>query len=50
VTGAFSSSFVTSADRERCCPSHSPGLRPWIAELRRPTWRAFGARRSCVLA
>lgn len=35
--------------RERCCPSHSPDLRPWIAEVQRPTWRAFGARRSCAL-
>jgi hypothetical protein len=33
---------------ERCCSSHSPTLRPWIAEIRRPTWRSFGARRSCV--
>jgi hypothetical protein len=38
---------------ERCCPSHSPTLRPWITDLRmrnpggrRPTWRGFGARAS----
>ena len=43
-----------TTDSERCCPCHSPTLRPWIAgrSLRnaagdRPTWRSFGARRSC---
>ncbi len=29
----------------RCCLCHSPTLRPWITEMRRPTWRSFGARR-----
>jgi hypothetical protein len=43
------------ADAERCCPCHSPTLRPWIdaTGLRtpagcRPTWRGFGARASHV--
>jgi hypothetical protein len=38
---------------ERCFPSHSPTLRPWIVGRlahvragRRPTWRGFGARSS----
>jgi hypothetical protein len=38
---------------ERCFPSHSPTLRPWITGRfahvrggRRPTWRGFGARSS----
>jgi hypothetical protein len=37
----------------RCCPSHSPTLRPWIARSAvcatgsgRPSWRRSGARRS----
>ena len=40
--------MARSPEAERCCSSHSPTLRPWIAEMRRPTWRSFGARRSCV--
>jgi hypothetical protein len=46
-------SLSRSAEAERCCPCHSPTLRPWIAERRRrypdgrrPTWRSFGARAS----
>jgi hypothetical protein len=38
----------------RCFPSHSPTLRPWIgrdaaasARISRPAWRGSGARRSC---
>lgn len=49
VAVAVGSSYGTFAVRERCCSSHSPDLRPWITELRRPTWGAFGARRSCGL-
>jgi hypothetical protein len=40
--------MTRSPATERCCSSHSPTLRPWIAGIRRPTWRSFGARRSCV--
>jgi hypothetical protein len=41
---------LSRADRaERCCPSHSPTLRPWIAGRRRPSWRGFGARARGVL-
>ena len=41
------------SEAERCFPSHSPTLRPWIDDVplrmkvdRRPTWRSFGARAS----
>jgi hypothetical protein len=34
---------------ERSCLCHSPTLRPWITARRRPTWRSFGARRSCSI-
>jgi len=44
-------SSARSAETERCCPCHSPTLRPWIAGRRlrvprrgRPAWRSFGAR------
>jgi hypothetical protein len=39
-------SLSRSAYAERCFPSHSPTLRPWIALGARPTWRSFGARAS----
>jgi hypothetical protein len=49
---ALSSSMSRPAVAERCFPSLSPTLRPWIADRRtahvragrRPTWRSFGAR------
>jgi hypothetical protein len=44
---ACSRAMSRSRGSERCFPSHSPTLRPWIVEMRRPTWRGFGARRSC---
>ena len=41
----------------RCCPSHSPTLRPWIGRRRlrdrpvvRPTWRGIGAGASGAMA
>src|SRR5205823_12165466 len=45
---------LVRAKAERCFPSLSPTLRPWIADrrlrtlgaVRRPTWRSFGARAS----
>jgi len=35
----------SAIESKRSCLCHSPTLRPWIADIRRPTWRGFGARR-----